>query len=171
MNWPFHCSILQQQKHSSWRKPQNKALHAKRTETIKVWVLFIGVSANHLNPQRGLSSSTQSDIQGQNKGGQEGTHSRAYLITRFLWLSSNFSVLCHILLQVAFELAEVALLLDQLNVVVLAVQSALMPNIVRRAYCAPSLAALEAAFMIGTPVHRHLQRQYVCFSDIMPYQS
>lgn len=42
--------------------------------------------------------------------------------------------------------------------VVLAVQTSVMANVVRGAYCASSLAALEAAFMVRTAVHRHLHK-------------
>ena len=58
--------------------------------------------------------------------------------------------------MVALELAQVALLLDELEVVVLAVEPSLVRNVVRWADRAPSMAALEAALMVRSSVYRHL---------------
>lgn len=55
--------------------------------------------------------------------------------------------------MVSLELAQVAFLLDQLNMVVFAVEAALVCNVVRRANDAPSMAALETTLMVRCPVH------------------
>jgi hypothetical protein len=57
---------------------------------------------------------------------------------------------------VILELAEVALLLDQLDVVVLAVELPLVRDVVRRADGASSMAALEAALVVHGVVHGNL---------------
>ena len=61
--------------------------------------------------------------------------------------------------MVTLKLAQVALFLDKLDVVVLAVESSLMRNIVRRADRTPSMAALETALVVRSPIYRHLSIQ------------
>lgn len=58
--------------------------------------------------------------------------------------------------MVTLELAQVAFLPDQLGVVVFAVKPALMCNVVRRAYCAASMAAFETTFVVRRSIHRNL---------------
>lgn len=58
--------------------------------------------------------------------------------------------------MVTLKLAQVALFLDKLDVVVLAVESSLMRNVVRRADRTPSMAALETALVVRSPVYCHL---------------
>ena len=67
-------------------------------------------------------------------------------------LSDQYSCL----LVVILKLAEVPLLLDQLDVVVLAVQLPLVRNVVRRADGAPSMAALEAALVVHSVINSDL---------------
>lgn len=55
--------------------------------------------------------------------------------------------------MVILELAEVPFLLDQLDVVVLAVELPLVRDVVRRADGASSMAALEAALVVHNVVH------------------
>lgn len=56
------------------------------------------------------------------------------------------------------ELAVVSLLLDELGVVVLAVEPPLMSNVVGRTYRATSMAALEAALVVRCSVDRDLTK-------------
>lgn len=58
--------------------------------------------------------------------------------------------------MIILKLAEVSLLFDQLNVVVLAVELPLVRNVVRRADGASSMAALEAALVIHSVVDSNL---------------
>ena len=55
-----------------------------------------------------------------------------------------------------FQLAQVALLFDELDVVVLAVEPPLMSYVVRGANCATPVGALEATLVVRRPIHRHL---------------
>lgn len=78
-----------------------------------------------------------------------------------LWFSSNFlsSDLSHfILFAVALKLAVVPFLLEELDVVVLAVELSFMCNIVWWAYGATSMGAFEAASMVWCPINRNLLR-------------
>jgi hypothetical protein len=59
--------------------------------------------------------------------------------------------------MIILELAEVPLLLDQLDVVVLAVELPLVRDIVGRADGASSMAALEAALVIHSVVDSNLK--------------
>lgn len=71
------------------------------------------------------------------------------------YFSSNFSgILIHgHLLIVTLKLAQVSLLLDELGVVVLAVEPALMCNVVRWADCTPSMCAFETHLVVRSSVH------------------
>lgn len=62
--------------------------------------------------------------------------------------------------MVTLELAKVALLLDELGVMVPAVEPSLMGYIVRRAYCASSMSTLEAALVVRSSIHRDLILMY-----------
>lgn len=66
---------------------------------------------------------------------------------------------CYILaLFVLVELTEVAFLLEELIVVVPAIETVLMGYIVRWAYHTPTMAAPEASFMVRSSIDRHLKR-------------
>jgi len=76
-----------------------------------------------------------------------------------LWFSNNFlsSDLSHfVLFAVALKLAVVPFLLEELDVVVLAVELSFMCNIVWWAYGATSMGAFEAASMVWCPINRNL---------------
>jgi hypothetical protein len=63
---------------------------------------------------------------------------------------------------IVLELAEIALLFDQLGVVVLAEELALVRDVIRRADGAPSMAAFEAALVVHSVVHSDLQSWCGC---------
>lgn len=80
------------------------------------------------------------------------------------------SILCFFILQwsrlwcllvIILELAEVPLLLDQLDVVMLAVELPLVRDVVGRADGASSMAALEAALVIHSVVDSNLKDWWV----------
>lgn len=58
--------------------------------------------------------------------------------------------------MVSLKLAEVALLSDELCMVVFAEEFAFMRNVVRRTYCATTVGAFEAAFVVRSSIHTHL---------------
>ena len=66
------------------------------------------------------------------------------------------------LLVIILELAEVPLLLDQLDVMMLAVELPLVRDVVRRADGASSMAALEAALVIHSVVDSYLKNWCEC---------
>lgn len=101
-------------------------------------------------------------------------HQNQFSIFYASYLSSKFCGSCDVLRNrilgmVTLKLAQVALFLDKLDVVVLAVESSLVRNIVRRADRTPSMAALETALVVRSPIYRHLsiqqyqQNQPSCF--------
>ena len=59
--------------------------------------------------------------------------------------------------MLTLKLAQVALFLDQLGVVVFAVQPTLMRNVVGWAYRAPSMGAFETALVICCSIHGNLK--------------
>ena len=61
--------------------------------------------------------------------------------------------------MIILELAEVPLLLDQLDVMMLAVELPLVRDVVRRADGASSMAALEAALVVRLAFQRHLNKK------------
>lgn len=60
--------------------------------------------------------------------------------------------------MISLELAVVSFHLEELHVVVLAVEPSLMSYVVGRADGAAPMAALEAAFMVRCPINCDLQR-------------
>lgn len=58
--------------------------------------------------------------------------------------------------MVTLELAEIALLLDELSVVVPAVEFPLVRDVVRWADHTPPVGAFEAALVVRSPINRHL---------------
>lgn len=61
-------------------------------------------------------------------------------------------------LRVTLKLAQVALFLDQLGVVVFAVEPSLVCNVVGWADRTTSMGALEAALMICRSIHSNLKK-------------
>lgn len=69
--------------------------------------------------------------------------------------------------MVALKLAQVAFLLDKLNMVVLAVKSALVCNVVGWTNGASSVAAFETALMVRRSIHRDLSIFFVARKHIV----
>lgn len=85
-------------------------------------------------------------------------------------LGSNFPAIgflirC-ILLMFSLKLAQVALFLDELSVVIFAVESALVCNVVGWADYTPSMGAFETALVIRSPIYSNLRKRE-SFSNIM----
>lgn len=60
--------------------------------------------------------------------------------------------------MVTLKLAQVSLFLDQLGVMVFAVEPPLVRDVVRRADRAPSMGALEAALVISSSIYSNLKK-------------
>lgn len=73
-----------------------------------------------------------------------------------LWLWSSNSCSYRTLFVVAFKLAQVSFLSDELSVVVPAVETPFVCNIVRWAYSTPAMATFEAALVICSSIYRDL---------------
>jgi len=77
---------------------------------------------------------------------------------RVLDVNLSFCDFCSSCLRFILKLAVVSFLLEELNVVVLAIEPSLMCYVVGRTNGAPSMTALEAAFVVRSPVNGDLKR-------------
>lgn len=96
----------------------------------------------------------------RNNSNKENTEYKASCLFFKSCFSNNFSrtkVLIHgVLFIVTLELAQVSFFLDELGMVMFAVEPTLMCNVVRRADHTPSMGTFETAFVVRSPIHRNL---------------
>lgn len=146
-NKPHLTSHLRKWIHNLTASPENN----KWTHTLE---LSIGFHQFRLQGNGKVWGTTASMIEGTEKRDH---YCLSSILSFESYFSNNFCGTAYFLLvTTTLKLAQVSFLLDELGVVVLAVESALMRNVVRWADRTPSMCAFEAHLVVRSTIHRNL---------------